>query len=79
MIYHPEAFTGKKNLIARALALHFIRKGQFELCDEFMNEAEIPIDDELREIVEQLKSEFEQMYNILRQLEEEEDLSLAIK
>lgn len=79
MIYHPEAFAGKKDLISRALALHFIRKGQFELCNEFMNEAQVPIDDELREIVEQLKSEFEQMYKILHQLEEEDDLTLAIK
>ncbi|KAG2201945.1 hypothetical protein INT47_000484 [Mucor saturninus] len=79
VIYHPEAFAGKKDLIARALALHFIRKGQFDLCEEFMNEAHIPIDDELRDMVEQLKSEFEQMYNILRQLEEEDDVTLAIK
>ncbi|CEP19544.1 hypothetical protein [Parasitella parasitica] len=79
LIYHPEAFTGKENLIIRALALHFIRQGKFELCDEFMDEAQVPIDDELRATVEHLKAEFEQMYNVLNQLEKENDLSSAIK
>jgi hypothetical protein len=44
-----------------------------------MNEAEIRVDDELRETVEQLKNEFDQMYTVLRQLENENDLSLAIQ
>ncbi|GAA5813128.1 hypothetical protein MFLAVUS_006597 [Mucor flavus] len=79
VIYHPEAFAGKEELISRALALHFIRQGQFELCDEFMDEAQISIDNELRDTVEQLKTEFEQLYSILQQLEKENDLTLAIK
>lgn len=79
MIYHPEAFVGKENLIFRALALHFIRQGKFELCDEFMDEAQVPIDDELRLTVEHLKSEFEQMYTVLNQLDKENDLTSAIK
>jgi hypothetical protein len=79
VIYHPEAFAGKEELISRALALHFIRQGQFELCDEFMNEAQIPVDDELRETVEQLKNEFEQMYTVFHQLEKENDLTFAIE
>lgn len=79
MIYHPEAFAGKEKLISRSLALHFIRQGQFELCNEFMDEADILVDDELRETVEQLKNEFEQMYTVLNQLEKENDLNLAIK
>lgn len=78
MIYHPEAFAGKEELISRSLALHFIRQGQFELCDEFMDEAQIPVDNELRDTVEQLKTEFEQLYSILKQLEEK-DLTLAIE
>jgi hypothetical protein len=44
-----------------------------------MNEAEITVDDELRETVEQLKSEFEQMYTVLHQLEKENDLTYAIE
>ncbi|KAL7313566.1 hypothetical protein PS15m_007301 [Mucor circinelloides] len=79
VIYHPEAFVGKENLIFRALALHFIRQGKFELCDEFMDEAQVPIDDELRLTVEHLKAEFEQMYTVLNQLDKENDLTSAIK
>ncbi|CAO3635518.1 unnamed protein product [Mucor hiemalis] len=79
VIYHPEAFAGKESLISRSLALHFIRQGQFELCDEFLNEAKILVDDDLRETVEQLKTEFEQMYTVLRQLEKENDLTCAIR
>lgn len=44
-----------------------------------MNEADILVDDELRETVEQLKNEFEQMYIVLNQLEKENELSFAIK
>ncbi|KAI8978992.1 CTLH/CRA C-terminal to lish motif domain-containing protein, partial [Pilobolus umbonatus] len=69
-LYHPEAFEGKDDLIGRSLALHFIRQGQFELCDHYLNEAQIPIDDEFRDTVEQLKSEFEQMYKVLHELEQ---------
>lgn len=61
------------------MALHFIRQGQFELCNEFLNEAKILVDDDLRETVEQLKTEFEQMYAVLRQLEKENDLTSAIR
>ncbi|KAI8991026.1 CTLH/CRA C-terminal to lish motif domain-containing protein [Mycotypha africana] len=78
-IYHPEAFVGKKNVINRSLALHFVRQGQFELCEEFLNEADIPADDEIRDTVEQLRHQFEQMYTIMYQLEAEQDLTEAIK
>lgn len=61
------------------MALHFIRQGQFELCNEFLNEAKILVDDDLRETVEHLKTEFEQMYTVLRQLEKENDLTCAIR
>lgn len=61
------------------MALHFIRQGQFELCEDFMNEAEIPVDDELRETVEKLKNEFEQMYTVLYQLEMQNNLDPAIR
>jgi hypothetical protein len=66
-------------LIYRALALHFTRQGQFKLCEDFMNEAEIPVDDELRDTVEKLKNEFEQMYTVLYQLEKQNNLSPAIR
>lgn len=66
-------------MIFRALTLHFIRQGKFELCDEFLDEAQVPIDDELRSTVEHLKTEFEQMYTVLNQLEKENDLSSAIE
>ncbi|KAI8048038.1 CTLH/CRA C-terminal to lish motif domain-containing protein [Gilbertella persicaria] len=78
VIYHPEAFAGKHDVMYRAIALHFIRQGQFELCDAFMNESEIPVDDPLRETVEQLKHEFEQMYTVLNKIDKEQDLSAAI-
>ncbi|OBZ88222.1 LisH domain-containing protein C29A3.03c [Choanephora cucurbitarum] len=79
VIYHPEAFAGKQDVLYRALALHFIRQGHFELCDEFMNESDIAIDDPLRETVEQLKNEFEQMYTVLNKMEQEKDLEPAIQ
>jgi len=44
-----------------------------------MDEAQVPIDDELRLTVEHLKSEFEQMYTVLNQLDKENDLTSAIK
>ncbi|KAI8364988.1 CTLH/CRA C-terminal to lish motif domain-containing protein [Choanephora cucurbitarum] len=79
VIHHPEAFAGKQDVLYRALALHFIRQGHFELCDEFMNESDIAIDDPLRETVEQLKNEFEQMYTVLNKMEQEKDLEPAIQ
>ncbi|KAI9470604.1 MAG: CTLH/CRA C-terminal to lish motif domain-containing protein, partial [Benjaminiella poitrasii] len=78
VIYHPEAFAGKEALIYRALALHFIRQGRFDLCNEFMDEAGISIDDNIRETVEKLKNEFEQLYTILNEIEKEQDLTSAI-
>ncbi|CEJ01981.1 hypothetical protein RMCBS344292_16000 [Rhizopus microsporus] len=62
VIYHPEAFADKQDLIYRALALHFTRQGQFDLCEEFLNEAEIPIDNELRDTVEKLRNDIEQIW-----------------
>lgn len=44
-----------------------------------MNEAEIPVDDELRDTVEKLKNEFEQMYTVLYQLEKQNNLGPAIR
>ncbi|KAG2228293.1 hypothetical protein INT45_011085 [Circinella minor] len=79
VISNPEAFAGKEYLLSRALAIHFIRQGQFELCDTFMREAGIDEEDELRLTTELLKKEFQRMYTILHELEESHELTNAIQ
>ncbi|KAL0096307.1 CTLH/CRA C-terminal to lish motif domain-containing protein [Phycomyces blakesleeanus] len=69
VIYHPEAFSGKEHLVGRALAMHFIRQGQFDLCDAYMKEAGIQQDNTLYAMTEHLKKEFHRMYAILKELE----------
>ncbi|KAG0175556.1 hypothetical protein DFQ30_005251 [Apophysomyces sp. BC1015] len=70
VIYRSEAFADKGPLLRRAIALHFIRQGQFEMCDMFINETSIDEQEELREITERLKLEFEKMYAIMQELDE---------
>lgn len=77
MISNPEAFSGKSHLLHRAMALHFIREGQFELCDTFMKESGIDDEDELYVKTELLKGEFRKMYSIMQELEKR-DLTNAI-
>ncbi|ORY95779.1 CTLH/CRA C-terminal to lish motif domain-domain-containing protein [Syncephalastrum racemosum] len=77
VISNPEAFSGKSHLLHRAMALHFIREGQFELCDTFMKESGIDDEDELYVKTELLKGEFRKMYSIMQELEER-DLANAI-
>ncbi|CDS08730.1 hypothetical protein LRAMOSA10091 [Lichtheimia ramosa] len=79
VISNPSAFAGKENLMRRALAIHFIRQGQFELCDAFMAEAGIDEEDELRLTTELLKKEFHRMYSILQSLDQGQELTEAIK
>ncbi|KAI9022913.1 RMD5-like protein A-like protein [Phycomyces nitens] len=69
VIYRPEAFAGKEHLVGRALAMHFIRQGQFDLCDAYMREAGIKQDDTLYAMTEHLKKEFHRMYEVLSDLE----------
>jgi phage-related holin len=79
VIYQPDAFSNKQKVIQNTLAVHFIRQGQFKLCEDFLNEAGIPIDSELRDAVEKLKNDIEQMHTILNQIETDKDLTLAIE
>lgn len=79
VISKPEAFAGKEHLLRRALAIHFIRQGQFDLCDVFMNEAGIDEEDELYMTTELLKSEFQKLYSILKELKENRQLDQAIQ
>ncbi|KAF7724076.1 hypothetical protein EC973_001409 [Apophysomyces ossiformis] len=70
VIYHSEAFADKGPLLRRAIAMHFIREGQFELCDLFVNEADPEEQQELREITDRLKQQFEKMYSIIQELDD---------
>ncbi|KAI9282663.1 CTLH/CRA C-terminal to lish motif domain-containing protein [Sporodiniella umbellata] len=78
-VYQPEAFVDKQKVIQSTLAIHFVRQGQFQLCENFLHEAGIPIDSELRDTVEKLKGDIQQMHTILQQIEKENDLTLAIE
>ncbi|KAI8374136.1 CTLH/CRA C-terminal to lish motif domain-containing protein [Radiomyces spectabilis] len=78
-IYHPEAFAGKEHLITQALITHFIHQGQFDLCDVFMREAAIDDTDPFAKNIANLKQLFGQMYSILREMEESQDLTNAIQ
>ncbi|ORX57466.1 hypothetical protein DM01DRAFT_1227315 [Hesseltinella vesiculosa] len=90
VIYQPESFAGKEQLMQRALAVHFIRQGQFDMCDMFIKEMtssagilpdtdDIAINDPaLIEAVESLKEQFRQMYKIMKQLSEDHYLEEAI-
>ncbi|CAO3696875.1 unnamed protein product [Rhizopus stolonifer] len=35
VVYQPEAFLNKQSVIQNTLAVHFIRQGQFKLCEDF--------------------------------------------
>ncbi|KAI7867997.1 CTLH/CRA C-terminal to lish motif domain-containing protein [Spinellus fusiger] len=78
VIYRPEAFAGKEHLVSRALAMHLIRQGQFDLCDAYMREAGIQPQDTLYTMAEHLKQEFSEMYTMMGELEAH-DLSHAIE
>ncbi|CCG85099.1 protein of unknown function [Taphrina deformans PYCC 5710] len=67
----PEIFAGKQHLINNAIALNFIRQGQFEIALAFAEEAQLNID-------QKLVQRFESMYSIIRSLEKD-DLSEAIR
>ncbi|KAI9309296.1 CTLH/CRA C-terminal to lish motif domain-containing protein [Cunninghamella echinulata] len=91
VIYQPDSFNGKEHLLQRALAMHFIRQGQFDMCDTFMNEistsssiipdtVDISVNDPaLLEAVDKLKAQFRQMYTIIKQLGQEHRLDDAIE
>ncbi|CAO3611298.1 unnamed protein product [Cunninghamella blakesleeana] len=91
VIYQPDSFNGKEQLLQRALAMHFIRQGQFDMCDTFMNEisnssstipdtVDVSVNDPaLLETVEKLKNQFRRMYTIIKQLGQEHQLNDAIE
>lgn len=76
----------------RALAMHFIRQGQFDMCDTLMSEitsssshglhhdTDISANDPtLLKAVDDLKRQFRQMYTIIQQLAQEHHLDQAIQ
>ncbi|CAO3592052.1 unnamed protein product [Absidia cylindrospora] len=91
VIYQPDSFAGKEHLLQRALAMHFIRQGQFDMCDNFMTEMtsshgmlpdteDLSVNDPtLVTVVNDLKSQFRQMYTIIKQLGQEHQLDEAIQ
>ncbi|KAI8092822.1 CTLH/CRA C-terminal to lish motif domain-containing protein [Halteromyces radiatus] len=90
VIYQPDSFAGKEYLMQRALAMHFIRQGQFDMCDTFMTEmktsygtlpdTDIAVNDPvLIAAVDDLKTQFRQMYMIIQQLGQEHHLDQAIQ
>ncbi|KAI8344599.1 protein UNQ2508/PRO5996 [Chlamydoabsidia padenii] len=92
VIYQADSFAGKEHLMQRALAMHFIRQGQFGMCDTFMAEitgssshglhpdTDISAKDPtLIKAVNDLKRQFQQMYTIIQQLAQEHRLDQAIQ
>lgn len=66
----PNVFVGKEHLINNAIALNFIRQGQFDIAMAFAQEANLEID-------KSLVQNFETMYTIIQSLDRN-DLSEAI-
>lgn len=64
-------FEGKKHLINNAIALNFVRQGQFDLAESFAQEAQLELD-------ANLVTQFKTMYTIIESLERD-DLSEAIR
>jgi hypothetical protein len=54
----------------RAVALHFIRQGQFQLSESFIKEAGMAEDEEIGSSATELKFKFKKMYDIIQELEE---------
>ncbi|KAI9321544.1 CTLH/CRA C-terminal to lish motif domain-containing protein, partial [Dichotomocladium elegans] len=79
VISNPTAFANKDDLMRRALAIHFIRQGQFDLCDTFMNEAGINESNDLWQTIELLKKEFLRMHSILDSLDRQQNVDSAIE
>ncbi|KAJ2960555.1 hypothetical protein NQZ79_g4153 [Umbelopsis isabellina] len=65
----PTAFSGKEQILDRAVALHFIRQGQFELSESFIREAGMTDDEEIGTSASELKEKFKEMYDIMKELE----------
>ncbi|GAB5589411.1 hypothetical protein Unana1_04311 [Umbelopsis nana] len=65
----PMAFSGKEQILDRAVALHFIRQGQFQLSESFIKEAGMTDDEEIGTSASELKSKFKEMYDIMQELD----------
>lgn len=63
------AFSGKEQILDRAVALHFIRQGQFQLSESFIKEAGMTDDEEIGTSASELKSQFKEMYDIMQELD----------
>lgn len=70
-VTEPNVFSGKEHLINNAIALSFVRQGQFDIAASFAEEAKLDLD-------AFLVRHFQTMYAITSNLESEE-LSEAIK
>ncbi|TPX59105.1 hypothetical protein PhCBS80983_g02693 [Powellomyces hirtus] len=57
-IWDPRAFDGNEDILEKALALHFIREGQFNIAESFLQEGFL-------ELPSGLKDQFAEMYQIL--------------
>ncbi|KAJ3417138.1 hypothetical protein HDV05_006997 [Chytridiales sp. JEL 0842] len=60
-VWDPNAFEGKEATLNKALAMHFIREGHFDLATTFVQEAAL-------DIPESLKLQFMEMYQILESI-----------
>ncbi|KAI8826683.1 CTLH/CRA C-terminal to lish motif domain-containing protein [Fimicolochytrium jonesii] len=63
-IWDPGAFDDREDVLAKTIALHFIREGQFNIADTFINEAGL-------DVPEDLKDRFPEMYRILEAIKED--------
>lgn len=67
----PTLFAGKEHLINKAIAINFVRQGQFDIAESFAREAKI-------ELNADLVAQFRTMYDITSKMEDN-DLSEAIQ
>ncbi len=58
LVNNTEAFKGKEGLVSRAVAMHLIREGEFNIANEFVTAAGI-------HVPASLQSDFSEMYEIL--------------
>lgn len=58
LVHNPEAFRNKQELVLRAIAMHLIREGHFDIANEFIHQAGVYVP-------EHLQRDFAEMYSIL--------------
>ncbi|KAI9342045.1 CTLH/CRA C-terminal to lish motif domain-containing protein [Zopfochytrium polystomum] len=70
-IWDSNAFDGKDALLHRAIAIHLVREGRFELADIFLKEADVlgeDISSSIRNDLESLRHQFTAMHQILAEM-----------